>query len=100
MILVIDVPDEWVARLRVLGPSARYIAADNDPDGVQLDDTMLPDVVIELLDHAQQGVYRPGSWERPWLQQAFGDTWERYLEPDTERVAGDGRVIFQRPRRP
>jgi hypothetical protein len=28
-------------------------------------------VVGELIDHAQQGVYRPGASERPWLVQAY-----------------------------
>jgi hypothetical protein len=39
------------------------------------------EVVEKLIDHAQQGVYRPGSWERPWLEQVFGDDWQKYLEP-------------------
>ncbi|MBU0611291.1 MAG: hypothetical protein KKI08_25660 [Armatimonadetes bacterium] len=29
------------------------------------------DVLRELADHAEQGLRRPGSWERPWLQSAF-----------------------------
>ncbi|HMG65576.1 MAG TPA: hypothetical protein VK599_21740 [Streptosporangiaceae bacterium] len=60
----------------------------------------LEGVLMELVDHAQQGVYRPGAWERGWLRQAFGEDWESALEPDTDDVAGDGRVIFQRPIRP
>ncbi|HEY6493283.1 MAG TPA: hypothetical protein VIZ43_08425 [Trebonia sp.] len=59
----------------------------------------LEGVLMELIDHAQQGVYRPGAWERGWLEHAFGDEWQEGLEPDTDNVAGDGRVIFQRPRR-
>jgi hypothetical protein len=38
-------------------------------------------VVSKLIDHAQQGVYRPGAWERAWLEQAFGDDWIENLEP-------------------
>lgn len=38
-------------------------------------------VVAQLIDHAQQGVYRPGAWERDWLCQAFGDAWLARLEP-------------------
>jgi len=60
----------------------------------------LQGVIYKLIDHAQQGVYRPGAWEREWLQQAFGHGWNAGLEWDTEDVAGDGRIIFQRPIRP
>jgi hypothetical protein len=56
-------------------------------------------VLMELIDHAQQGIYRPGAWERGWLEQAFGTEWQSGLEPDTEQTAGDGRIIFQRPAR-
>jgi hypothetical protein len=56
-------------------------------------------VVETLIDHAQQGVYRPGAWERSWLMQAFGDDFLLRLEPDTEDTAADGRVIFDRPAR-
>ena len=64
----------------------------------------LPDlaaVIGELADHAQQGVYRPAAWERSWLCSVFGDEWAERLEPDTrpEMLSGDGRVIFDRPKR-
>ncbi len=57
-------------------------------------------VIYQLIDHAQQGVYRPGSWERGWLTQAFGYDWQSRLEPDTDDTTADGRVVFQRPVRP
>jgi hypothetical protein len=57
-------------------------------------------VLVILADHAQQGVYRPGAWERDWLIQVFGDEWLDRLEPDTDDVSADGRVIFDRPRSP
>jgi hypothetical protein len=60
----------------------------------------LAGVLHKLVDHAQQGVYRPGAWERGWLEHAFGDEWQSGLEPDTDDVAGDGRVIFHRPIQP
>lgn len=41
-------------------------------------------VIAELVDHAQQGVYRPGAWERGWLIQAFGDEFESRLQPDPD----------------
>lgn len=58
-------------------------------------------VVATLIDHAQQGVYRPGSWERGWLIQAFGDEWLSQLEPGDPYGRDDERAgrIFQRPRR-
>ena len=51
-------------------------------------------VVNQLIDHAQQGVYRPGAWERDWVCHAFGYDWIRKLEADPQHPA-----IFQRPRR-
>lgn len=57
-------------------------------------------VIMKLVDHAQQGIYRPGAWERGWLERAFGDEWENALEPDTDDLSADGRVIFQRPATP
>lgn len=50
------------------------------------------EVIGELVDHAQQGVYRPGSWERGWLEQVFGDEWQAKLEADPEAP------FFQRPK--
>jgi hypothetical protein len=58
------------------------------------------DVVFELIDHAQQGVYRPGAWERDWLRQAFGDDWTAYLEPGDPYGRENCESIFQRPKRP
>ena len=48
-------------------------------------------VIDKLIDHAQQGVYRPGAWERDWIVQAFGDEFEARLETDPETPC------FQRP---
>jgi hypothetical protein len=58
------------------------------------------EVVILLIDHAQQGVYRPGAWERDWLCQAFGLAWTSYLEPGDPYGRDGGEHIFQRPKRP
>ena len=84
--ITITVPDEVAARLAVLCDPAWECAT-------------LADVVEKLIDHAQQGVYRPGAWERGWLCQAFGYDWTARLEPDTcpEMLSADGRVIFDRP---
>ncbi len=38
--------------------------------------------LAELASRAVDGVTRPGSWERPWLEQAFGSEWQDELEPD------------------
>jgi hypothetical protein len=49
-------------------------------------------VLLRLADHAQQGVYRPGAWERQWITQVFGDGFEKLLETFND-------VGHQRPRR-
>lgn len=56
------------------------------------------DVIGQLIDHACQGVYRPGAWERDWLRQAFGDDW--MLEPGDPYGRANCEKIFQRPKRP
>jgi hypothetical protein len=58
------------------------------------------DVVGRLIDQAQQGVYRPGAWERDWLYLAFGDQWTAYLEPGDPYGRANCENIFQRPKRP
>ena len=55
--------------------------------------------IEQLIDHAQQGVYRPGAWERDWLIQAFGDDWTAYLEPGDPYGRERCEHIFRRPRR-
>jgi hypothetical protein len=64
MKITVELPEEWVELLRVLGDPAEVLA--------------------ELADHAQQGVFRPGSWERGWVAQAFGDEWTDKLEVDPD----------------
>ena len=59
------------------------------------------EVVGELIDHAQQGVYRPGAWERAWVFQAFGDEWTDKLEqgdPYDRPMQAGGWSPFQRPK--
>jgi hypothetical protein len=58
------------------------------------------EVIGRLVDHAQQGVYRPGAWERGWLYQAFGDEWTAYLEPGDPYGRPNCESIFQRPKKP
>ena len=36
------------------------------------DEGSVQNAINELVSHAMSGVYRPGSWERPRLTQAFG----------------------------
>ena len=78
--ITVHLPDEWVRNLEALV----------DP-GRGLDDVAA--VLAELADHAQQGVYRPGAWERGWLRQAFGDDRLGRLEPDPEHPD-----IYDRPK--
>jgi hypothetical protein len=43
--------------------------------------------VLEHLAHsAADGIRRPGSWERGWVLQAFGDGFEENVEQDPERM--------------
>ena len=51
----------------------------------------LASVLVKLADHAQQGVYRPGAWERDWLCQAFGYEWLDRVEPDPASTCGHVR---------
>jgi hypothetical protein len=55
-------------------------------------------VVLTLADHAQQGVYRPGAWERPWLVQAFGGDFIDRLEPG-DPYGRPNSPMFQRPKK-
>lgn len=76
--VTVMLPAEWAQRLEALGT--------------------VESALLTLADHAQQGVYRPGAWERGWLCQVFGDEWLARVEPDTDDLSADGRVIFDRPR--
>lgn len=91
--ITITVSDEVAARLAVLSVISTL------PAGAATVTDAARDAVAVLIDHAQQGVYRSGAWERSWLMQAFGDSWLSRLEPDTrpEMLSADGRVIFDRP---
>jgi glutamine synthetase type III len=51
-------------------------------------------VLYELADHAQQAVFRPGSWQREWACQAFRERWLENLEPDPDNASAG----WQRPR--
>jgi hypothetical protein len=69
--VTLDVSEEVARRLAVLVGSTEETL-----------EHRVADVLMELADHAQQGVYRPGSWERPWLVQAFGDYFLERVETD------------------
>ena len=49
-----------------------------------LDNDGAEGALLELAFRAVDGVRRPGSWERPWLYQAFGDEWTEHLEQDPQ----------------
>jgi hypothetical protein len=55
-------------------------------------------VILHLIDHAQQGVYRPGAWERDWLTAAFGDDWLEHLVAGDPYGRADCDTIFQKPK--
>lgn len=60
-------------------------------------------VLLQLADHAHQGVYRNGAWEQQWVVQAFGDGWLECTEPGDPygRPDDEGRwsSLFRRPKR-
>jgi hypothetical protein len=69
--ITVHLPAEWDMNLEALVDPASG-----------LDDVAA--VLVKLADHAQQGVHRPGAWERDWLHQAFGYGWHARLEPEDE----------------
>jgi hypothetical protein len=86
--VTVMLPVDTARRLAVL--------ADDDSYGT----ASVARVLAVLADHAQQGVYRPGAWERDWVCQVFGQDWLSQVEPDTDDLSADGRVIFDRLRGP
>lgn len=50
-----------------------------------------------LADHAAQGVYRPGAWEREWLLQAFPGDFLEHLEPGDPYGRPGGDLLFTKP---
>lgn len=86
MKITLDITDHVAELLGVLGPTGQPI------------DIQVEAVVCALVDHAQQGVYRPGAWERGWLMQAFGEEWTSRLEPGEPYYPGSPSH-FMRPRR-
>lgn len=55
-------------------------------------------ILYQLIDNAQQGVFRPGSWQRMWIAQGVGDSFEDRLEPGDPFRREGGEKMFQRPR--
>lgn len=64
MRIILDLDEKILERLAVLG------------------DTVT--VISRLVDHAQQGVYRPMAWERGWLEAVFGVDWQTKIERDPD----------------
>jgi hypothetical protein len=67
-------------------------------DGTDAPRITVQDVVARLIDHVQQGIYRPGAWERDWLCQAFGHEWLEQLVPGDPYGRAGCEALFQRPR--
>jgi hypothetical protein len=89
--------DEQVARLLEVLASSDFAAL--HVGGKQSSrDHKLASVLYTLIDHAQQGVYRPGAWEREWICQAFGDDWQDQLEPGDPFGRANCDSIFQKPK--
>jgi hypothetical protein len=62
------------------------------------------EIIERICDHVQQGVYRPGAWERPWLVQCVGDDFEGNLQQGDPYALDEAydplglRSPFQKPR--
>ena len=63
-------------------------------------------VLLQLADHAQQGVHQNGGWERKWIVQAFGDGWFERTEPgdpygrtNDPRDLEQSERLYRRPKR-
>jgi hypothetical protein len=63
-------------------------------------------VLLQLADHAQQGVYQNGAWERKSVVQAFGDGWLERTEPGDPYDRTDDQLevelsqrLYRRPKR-
>ena len=76
--------------LNIPSPVAELLAALDEKGNVK-------NVLLQLIDHAQQGVYRPGSWERDWISQVFYDFEDR-LEPGDPFGRKECDLIFQKPK--
>ena len=46
-------------------------------------------VLLELVEHTQQGVQREGAWEREWVEQAFGTDFAKRLEHASNDELGE-----------
>lgn len=68
--LIVSLTAEQIEFLRVLG---------GVPEN--LDDHAVVDTILTLVVHAVDGMRRPGSWERGWLEQVpFFTEWQSKLE--------------------
>lgn len=45
----------------------------DDDDQAEDKDGIVNTALAELIDNVTSGLFRPGSWERPWLEQALGE---------------------------
>ena len=84
-------PEQVTVTLRLSRRTADRLAA---LAGTQFGPDSVEAVIYELIDHAQQAVYRSGAWEREWACQAFGYDWLENLEPDPDHAD----IGWQRPR--
>jgi len=55
-------------------PREMWLRLDRLAEALPRDQKLSPlqSLIVDLLDHVQQGVYRSGAWERQWLEQCVG----------------------------
>lgn len=63
-------------------------------------DETLDELVCELLNRADDGLERPGSWERGWLEQVYGDVEAPNVSDCVSVVAGERRSTESGDRSP
>lgn len=64
----------------------------------ELEVAIVAEVLAELHGNVWSGIFRPGSWERPWLAQAIGE--DRLVELLAELEPTPDAPWRLRPRRP
>jgi len=75
--MCVPIPAECASVAR----AARSASVPGPPVNAPVACFVIASPLCQLADHAKQGVYQNGGWERQWVVQAFGDGWLERTEP-------------------